>query len=153
MDAQPEFDKTQARKRAEAVGRLSYSMRSVAVWRYYRGLFTATYDAKAASQEKAMTCAPAKPAALERALAWLTRLGGKHGSQAPVQFTSRRSSAAGCNGVPTTGDPSLRQNSGTRTTVLWRSRLRKQASNTPAYIIKRREALHLTLDRKDLTCE
>jgi hypothetical protein len=96
-----------------------------------------------------MTCANAKPAALKRALAWLTRLGVKHGSQAPVQFTSRRSSAAGCNGAPTTGDPSLRQNFGTRTTdILTRDRLKARAllqNNRDLQAVERYVKRHQTL--------
>lgn len=75
-----------------------------------------------------MTCAPAKPAALKRVLVWLTRLGVKHGSQAPALPTLRRSNAAGCNGAQATGDLSLRQNIGTRTTdILTRDRLKARA--------------------------
>jgi hypothetical protein len=104
-----------------------------------------------------MTCAPAKPAALKWALAWLTRLGVKHGSQAPVQFTSRRSNAAGCNGALTTGDPSLRQNSVTRTTdILTRDRLKARAllqNNRDLQAVEKYVKVQMVLARKDLTCE
>jgi hypothetical protein len=102
-------------------------------------------------------CAPAKLAALKRALAWLTRLGAKHGSQAPVPFTSRRSSADGSSGAPTTGDPSLRQNSGTQTTdILTRDRLRARAMrimNRDPKLVDAYVWRHSKKDRKDLTCE
>jgi hypothetical protein len=98
-----------------------------------------------------MTCANAKPVALKRALAWLTRLGGKHGSQAPVQFTSRRSNAAGCNGALTTGDQSLRQNSVTRTTdILTRDRLKARAllqNNRDPQAVEKYVRLHQVMIR------
>jgi hypothetical protein len=96
-----------------------------------------------------MTCANAKPAALKRVWAWLTRLGVKHGSQAPVPFTSRRSSADGSSGALKTGDLSLRQNIGTRTTdILTRDRLKARAllqSNRDLQAVERYVQRHQTL--------
>jgi hypothetical protein len=96
-----------------------------------------------------MTCANAKPAALKRVWAWLTRLGAKHGSQAPVLFTSRRSNAAGFSGVQETGVPSLRQNIGTRTTdILTRDRLKARAllqNNRDPQAVERYVQRHQTL--------
>jgi hypothetical protein len=98
-----------------------------------------------------MTCEPAKPAALKRALAWLTRLGVKHGSQAPVLFTSRGSNAAGCNGALTTGGPSLRQSSVTRTTdILTRDRLKARAllqNNRDLQAVEKYVRLHQVMIR------
>ena len=57
-----------------------------------------------------MTCANAKPAALQRLWLMLTHTGGKRGSTDTAVFITRRSSATGCNGATPTADPSCQRN-------------------------------------------
>jgi hypothetical protein len=143
------------------MGHLSLAVLPVQIRYYIGGLFFAANDA-GRMEGQAMTCAADTKATLptsQSILAALKRRALRILTPRPVasamfvRHTEQKRSGDGCKDGMTLESPSLRQNFGTRTTVLWRSRLRKQASNTPAYIIKRREALHLTLDRKDSTCE
>ena len=62
-----------------------------------------------------MTCANAKPAAIQRLWHMLTRTGRKHGLHPPALFITRRSSATGCHGATSTADPSCQRNTVTPT--------------------------------------
>ena len=62
-----------------------------------------------------MTCANAKPAALQRLWHMLTRTGGRHGLPDTAVFITRRSSATGLHGAQATADPSCQRNTVTPT--------------------------------------
>ena len=98
-----------------------------------------------------MTCANAKPAALQRLWHMLTRTGGKHGSHPPALFISRRSSATGLHGAQATDARSCQRNTVTPTTKALISARADKATNKSLRSLYLRQ--HMSLARKDLTCE
>ena len=104
-----------------------------------------------------MTCANAKPAALQRLWHMLTRKAGKHGSPRPALFTSRRSNGIGSSGAQVTGETSCPQNTAIPITeILTRDRLKARALiqfNRDLQAVEQYVQRHMILARKDLTCE
>ena len=100
-----------------------------------------------------MCSANAKPkdATLQRLWHMLTRTGGKRGSHPPALFISRRSSATGSSGAQATADPSCQRNTVTPKTRALISARADRATNKSLRGLYLRQ--HMSLARKDLTCE
>jgi len=94
-----------------------------------------------------MTCADAKPAALQRLWHMLTRTGRKRGSHPPALFISRRSSATGSSGAPGTADPSCQRNTATPTTRALISARADKATNKSLRGLYLRQHMNLAKGR------